>query len=181
MEILNNVSKSLCEDDKGRLEALMRLNRVQLKYLYWSLPTPALTEITGEYDACLLDQGDRVACVVTRLCFGLNGHWIGKGFRPTSDTQGEGYNAFGSIENRTTDYLMDTYIGDSSIIPGKSFILDYRAKNRGPIRWLVGELRVLSNSIVLGIGTFGPRGSKLRRMRRTIPFTLIRSYRAYQA
>ena len=170
---------NLPADEKYRLDDLLRLNRFDLKMLYWSLPTPTIADVDGEYDAQLLHQGDPIGSLMTRLCFGSKGAWIGKAFRPISADSGEGYNAFGSIEGRQPLLPMDTYIGHSQIIPGLSFILDYKNKNRGPIRWLVGELRPVSGSILLGIGTFGPRGPRLARLRRVIPFVLVRSDREY--
>lgn len=174
-----DIGLNLPPDQKTYLDHLFKLDRLGLKQLYWSLSTPELTDIKGEYDACLLDQGHSLASIITRFCFGLKGPWVGKAFRPVSDDHGEGYNAFGSISDRKRYLPMDTYIGHSLIIPGESFILNYATKNRGPIRWLRGELRPLTPSIVLGIGVFEPCGGKFRWLRRIIPFVLVKTEREY--
>lgn len=173
------LGQNLTSVEQGQLNELLQLDRFRLKMMYWELPTPAIGEVAGEYDAQLLDQGDRVGTLVTRKLFGSKGPWLGKAFRPLSNTEGEGYNAFGSAEDRQALLPMDTYIDHSNIVPGYSYILDYQGKNWGPIRWLRGELRTVSPSVLLGMGTFGPRRRSLHKLRRVIPFVLVLSDRGY--
>lgn len=165
--------------DKDCLAELLSLDRLKLKLFYWNLPTPDVASVMGEYDAQLLDQGDRVCSYLTHRVFGSKGPWLGKAFRPLSDVTGEGYNAFGTEEDRRAMLHMDTYIDHSLIVPGYSYILDYKKRNLGPIRWLRGEVRQVSDSLLLGMGTFGPRRRSLHRLRRVIPFVLARSQREY--
>lgn len=66
---------------------------------------------------------------------------------------------------------------DAQLLDQGSRLETYR--NRGPIRWLVGELRLVSVDVLLGMGIFGLRASKLRALRRVIPFLLVRSDREY--
>lgn len=173
------IGQNLSFRDKDRLAEVLSASRFQLKMMYWNLPTPNIQDVCGQYDAALLDQGDRIGGLLTRLAFGSKGKWTGKAFRPLSETNGEGYNAFDDGAGFLAALSMDTYIGHSYIVPGFSYILDYRSKNRGPIRWLVGELRPVSSEILLGIGTFGPRKVQLHRLRRVIPFVLVRRSHAY--
>ncbi len=173
------LGQNLSAGEQDQLAELLKLDRFQLKMTYWDLPTPAVADVSGEYDAQLLDQGDRFGAFLTRVAFGSKGPWVGKAFRPLSHADGEGYNAFGTVEDRKALLPMDTYIDHSNIVPGNSYILDYRSKNRGPIRWLRGELRQVSANVLLGIGTFGPRARRLHKLRRVIPFVLVRSDREY--
>ena len=173
------LGQNLSVGEQEPLTALLSADRFQLKQIFINLPTPTVPEVIGEYGAQLLDQGDRLGSFVIRKVFGSKGPWIGKAFRPLSETEGEGYNAFGLIDEREPLLPMSTYIGHSFIVPGESYILDYRRKNRGPIRWLFGELRQVNSTILLGMGTFGPRSASLRRLRRVIPFVLVCSDRAY--
>ncbi|PAY20618.1 hypothetical protein CKO51_05210 [Rhodopirellula sp. SM50] len=173
------LGQNLSAGEQDQLAELLKLDRFQLKMVYWDLPTPAVADVAGEYDAQLLDQGDRFGAFLTRVAFGSKGPWVGKAFRPRSHTDGEGYNAFGSVEDRKALLPMNTYIDHSNIVPGNSYILDYRSKNRGPIRWLRGELRQVTANVLLGIGTFGPQARRLHKLRRVIPFVLVRSNREY--
>ena len=173
------MGEQLDENSQTKLNEILGLNRFDLKMLYWELPTPAIEIVSGEYDAQLLDQGDPIGSFITRRIFGSRGQWLGKAFRPLSSSNGEGYNAFGTPRDREALLPMDTYIGDSFIVPGNAYMLNYRAKNSGPIRWLLGELRQATPEILLGMGTFGPRGQRLAKLRRVIPFVLVLSDRPY--
>ncbi|MCA9135292.1 MAG: hypothetical protein KDB00_01000 [Planctomycetales bacterium] len=173
------IGQNLTFREKETLLNLLSVDRFRLKMIYWSLPTPTISEIEGEYDAQLLDQGDALGSFVTRRLFASKGPWLGKAFRPVSESIGQGYNAFGTAEEREALLPMNTYIDHSLMVPGYSYILDYQRLNRGPIRWLRGELRIASPSILLGMGIFGPRSRKLHKLRRVIPFVLVRSDRPY--
>ncbi|MEM6472872.1 MAG: hypothetical protein AAF802_25145 [Planctomycetota bacterium] len=171
------IGQHLSQEETDELQTLRESDRLAIKLKYWSLPEPSITDIRGDFDAELLSQGRGVGAVLTRALFGLRGSWLGKGFSPTSETQGTGYNTFGSEDDFRRELRMETYIDHSNIVPGHSFILDYRATQRGAIRWLRGELRMITSDLVLGIGTFGPRKNSLHRIRRVIPFVLVRSAR----
>ena len=173
------LGQDLPSDEKDRLAELLNTERFGLKLIFQDLPAPCMTDVIGEYDAQLLDQGDRFGSYLTRKVFGSKGPWIGKAFRPLTESTGEGYNACGAVEDRKAILPMDTYIGHSFIVHGHSYMLDYRKKNWGPIRWLVGELRQAGPDLLLGMGTFGPRARKLHKLRRVIPFVLVRSDRPY--
>ena len=173
------LGEKLSPYENERLGELLHAERFQLKMLYRELPTPAIDALDGEYDAQLLDQGEKFASKLTHRIFSSRGPWVGKAFRPLNESSGEGYNAFGTPEDRRAELPMDTYIGHSLVGQGDSFILDYRAKNRGAIRWLRGEVRPVSDSVFLGMGTFGPWAPKLKKLRRVIPFVMVKSDRPY--
>jgi hypothetical protein len=173
------IGQTLASNERKRLDELFRHERFHLKRIYEELSTPNLAEISGEYDARLLDQGNRIGSFMVRKAFSMRADWLGKAFRPLSPTMGEGYNVFGTANHRRAQLPMSTYIDQSIVTCGDAIILDYRTKNRGLIRWLRGELRQVSPSVLLGLGTFGPRSPRHRRLRRIIPFVLVRSGREY--
>ena len=173
------IGEQLNAKDQSTLAKLIDADRGALKRYFAELPPARMTETFGEYDAQLLDQGGSFPQYLIRTAFRSAGPWLGKAFRPLSEYHGEGYNAFGAIENREARLRMDTYIARSSFASGPSFILDYRERNLGAIQWLFGELRMVSHSILLGMGTFGPRATRLKKMRRVIPFVLVGPTRQY--
>lgn len=172
-------AQNLSTGEQDQVAELLSHDHLELKSVFFHLPAPAISEVSGEYDARLLDQGSRLEAFLTDCAFGWRGPWIGKAFRPVSDSAGEGYNTFGTIADRKVDLPMDTYLARSERFYGQSYIIDYRKRNRGPIRWLVGELRQVSDNLLLGMGHFGPREGKFRKLRRVIPFVLARSNREY--
>lgn len=168
-------SEYLCQAEFDRIEQLRPLERFELKRVYRQLAPPMISEVDAEYGAVMLSQGGGLSTTIVRRAFSSQGPWIGKGFRPLTVTQGEGYNVFGDPYDRQIKLLMDTYIAQSNVAEGTAYILDYRQRNRGAICWLRGELRVLSENVLLGFGTFGPWRNSLRRFRRSIPFLLYRT------
>lgn len=167
-------------DSNEALERLTSVDRRTLKVIFRGLDAAALGATQGEYEAVMLHQGGRLGAVLTQGLFGLKGKWTGKAFRPLSDDSGEGYNTFLRAGGSLQALPMDTSIGPSAIDGRPSFLLNYQAKNSGPIRWLVGELRTYQPGVLLGMGTFGPRQPQLRKWRRIIPFALLGPVREYQ-
>ena len=164
------------------IDRLRSLGRVELKHLYWNLSTPSIEDIAGEYDAVMLCQGKPLAQALVLGLFNSRGRWMGKAFRPDPPPRihpptGRGYNVFGTSDNRFAKLPIRTEINHSQIIPGMAYILRYDQHRYDPIRWLVGELRVLTQQVVLGFGTYGPRGDRWTPYRRVIPFALVRTDR----
>jgi hypothetical protein len=114
------------------------------------------------------------------LAFRMSGPWTGKAFKPTDATRGVGYNCYRYGENSVDKLPMNTRIDDSQIDNGKSLIINYGDLNRGIVRWLVGELREVAPTIILGFGTFGPKWGDRDAWRRKIPFVMIGPRRAYR-
>ena len=173
------VGEQLNAKDRKTVQKLIHADRGALKRYFAELPPAGILETFGEYDAQLLDQGGSFPQWLTQKAFGTAGPWLGKAFRPLSQNHGEGYNSFGTLDSRQARLQMDTYIARSAFTSGPSFILDYRERNLGMIQWLVGELRTVNRSILLGMGTFGPRARKLKKLRRVIPFLLVGPVRSY--
>lgn len=173
------IGEQLNAKDRETVQKLIDADRGTLKRYFAELPPAGIFETFGEYDAELLDQGGSFPQWLTEKAFGTAGSWLGKAFRPLSEHHGEGYNSFGTLDSRQARLRMDTYIARSAFASGPSFVLDYRERNLGMIQWLVGELRMVNRSILLGMGTFGPRASKLKKLRRVIPFLLVGPVRSY--
>ncbi|WP_143544083.1 hypothetical protein [Rhodopirellula sp. MGV] len=146
-----------------------------MKIIYRDLAAPAIADVHAEYGSVMLSQGDRFCTCIVRKLFSCKGPWIGKGFCPIDRERGQGYNVFGTPDSRKVLLPMDTYIGGSNVVNGAAYILDYRKRNRGAVCWLRGELRVLSENLLLGMGTFGPWNPRWAKLRRTIPFLLYRT------
>jgi hypothetical protein len=80
------------------------------------------------------------------------GYWLGKAFRPLTETTGEGYNRWrfpGGVVKR--NLRMATRMGKSLVDDKMSYILDYSVFHSSMS--LVDELRKLDESIYLGIAT----------------------------
>jgi hypothetical protein len=80
------------------------------------------------------------------------GYWLGKAFRPLTDTTGEGYNRWRYSGGKIARNLrMATRMGVSLIDGKPCYVLDYSVFN--PKMTLVDELRKLDEAIYLGIAT----------------------------
>lgn len=153
-------------------ESLRRLGRLELKILFRSLSAPPLQELSGEYDAQLLDQGGYLAGLIVHTFFHAGGKWTGKAFAPTSSGQGVGYNTFQRRGRTIQQFPMRTYraLGQGG---GPSVFLEYASLNRGIVSSMVGEVRRVDAGLYLGFGVVGP--SPQRR----IPFLLAGPQRAF--
>lgn len=159
---------------------LKKAKRHSLRQIFSELPPPNIATVSGEFEADLLHQGDLVGGSITRWAFQAHGPWMGKAFHPKCEATGEGYNIFRAQGGEVRKLRMDTYIGDSIISKGDSMVLDYSNRERGAIRWLVGELRQLDDTTILGMGVFEPLQSRQGTFRRVIPFVLSGPVRPYQ-
>lgn len=176
-------------DIEEQLDFLRPLNRLQLKMIYADLPAPSISDTVGEYSAALLNQDNALSNTLTKLVFQAHGPWIGKAFRPrqapansthSNASVGEGYNLFKDAGSVRCKLQMDTYIGQSLFANGQSMILDYSRRNRGVIRWLVGELRQLDPTTLLGMGIFRLRNTRFERYKRVVPFILSGPHGEYR-
>ncbi len=161
----------------GRLRGMLRS---ELRNLFKSLKPPACSELVGEYDAELLNQGNRLTSFFTRLAFNIHGPWTGKAFNPINSTEGIGYNCFRYGPNTVSKLPLRTHLGKSRVDDGESLFIRYNDLNKGIIRWLVGELRQIDDSFILGYGTFGPKVGKSKGLCRQIPFVMIGPRREYR-
>ncbi len=135
------------------LETLRGAERRTLKVIFRGLHPPQISELHGEFAAELLDQGGPVGQQLTGWLFRAYGPWVGKAFCPSQDGLGVGYNCFARSEGIQPRLPMDTSIEPSAMEKWDYMVIDYRRRNRGPIRWLRGELREFSPGVLLGIGS----------------------------
>ncbi len=162
------------------LERLRTTTRSELMRWFALLSPPKMETFRGEYDAELLNQGNRFAEKLTHAIFGINGVWTGKAFLPTNESQGVGYNCFLDGDKVICKLPMRTEIADSRLDTGRSLFIKYNELNRGAIRWLIGELREVVPTVILGFGTFGPKLGSRDFLRRKIPFVMVGPQREYQ-
>jgi hypothetical protein len=162
------------------LARLRAMHRNELRNLFRSLKPPACSDLVGEYDAELLNQGNSVTSFFTRYAFNLYGHWIGKAFTPINSTEGIGYNYFRAGPNTVSKLPLRTRLGQSRVDDGESLFIRYNDLNKGIARWLVGELRQVDDSFILGFGTFGPKIGKGKGLCRQIPFVMLGPRREYR-
>ncbi len=175
------IACDLSVEQQQQLGTLRDAERLWLKCCFRELPPPKIDDFRGEFDAELLDQGGKAANRIVRWIFSVHGPWLGKAFNPITDSTGEGYNYFEQSGKSVRLLPMKTYVGNSSIAPGQSLYLDYRSTTRGPIRYLVGEVRQYSDTVFIGMGTWGPRIGKKDLWRRVIPFVMVGPMRPFHS
>lgn len=100
-------------------------------------------------------QGPRWWTLASLLVVNLPGRWIAKGFAPTEEDEGAGYNAFVRGAQIVRDVRMRTYVGPSTYDGRASYHLDYSAYNRGPVGTMHDEIRKLSGDLYLLRGQVG--------------------------
>ena len=141
------------------LEKILALTPAEVLELWRGLPAPPMQEMNGHYMGLRPDTGAGGLFPNAKLFDEKKGYWLGKAFRPVTDTVGEGYNRMrlpGSKVKRVG--RMRTRI-DKSLVDGKpAFILDYAAINKKST--LMDELRKLDDSIYLGVGTMAEKDGK---------------------
>ena len=159
-------SKDLRTGDLGAYD-LLRLPHDEALRLFSTLPAPSVEEMDGEYRAEMLDQGSRVWTLKSLLTVNAPGRWIAKAFKPTSSSEGSGYNAFVRGSRIVRDVRMRTYVGPSAYDRRSSYHLDYSAHHRGYVGTMHDEIRKVCDGLYLGVGEvgWGP-------LRRPSPFLL---------
>lgn len=148
-----------------------RLSRKGKMQLFIAAETPEFSELSGEYEARLLSGGvlGKSTELFTHHVFPTGGitlrtRWVGKAFKPESNTAGTGYNIFkekkGSQEAILRIRKIRTYLGPSTIAKdGKnSFHIDYRPYNGGIVRSMHDELRKINVRLYIGMGYMGLGG-----------------------
>lgn len=142
------------------LDRLMALPERQQLELWGTLPAPAVGDLSGEYVG-LKSLEDQDAESWRRLHetfwnpVGHLGFWIGKALRPTSDTEGEGYNCWSRIGGRIRRFhRFSTFVAPSLIDQKPSLHLRYSTfKNQAADTDLVDELRAFGDEIFVGAAT----------------------------
>jgi hypothetical protein len=156
---------------RAALDVLLSQPERKMIELWKSLPAPEIGELHGEYTGLrtLVDVDERTWRNAHETLWnpaGSTGFWLGKGFRPTTATTGEGYNCWSRVGGRIQRFMrFATHIGTSG--DGKpSLIMKYAAFKTGVGAVdLTDELRRYEHHIYIGIAT--RRGRNADRSRPT--------------
>ena len=150
--------------------ALRQYSTAELLQLFSTLEAPAVSEMNGEYAACLLAQPNWLATKIGQMT--LNnpmGSWLCKAFRPLDANSGRGYNSFRHRGKVVQRYPMQTMIAASRFDGRPAYQLVYRHFHSlcGDIN-MVDEVRRVAPGLYLGIGTWG-----FTRAQRHVPYPFL--------
>lgn len=138
---------------------LLEASPDELMELFKTLPAPTIAEMEGEFNAQLLTQKNLAVDLAWRTAVYTPfwpGVWIGKAFRPVSETEGRGYNYFRKGDKIVQRFAMKNVIAPSKYDARPAFQLVYRAYHSacGTVN-MVDEVRSLGSGRYLLIGTAG--------------------------
>ncbi len=138
------------------VEKLLALSRDEIVALWKGLDPPEFTELDGHYMGLVPNAGDPVTQKATGSFMynenSLIGYWLGKAYKPTTATEGEGYNRWRKPGGKVVRNMQFSTDMGKSLIDGKpSFMMYYGAYN--PASTLIDELRKLDDYIYIGMGT----------------------------
>lgn len=175
----DNLAKRQSAADEERLR---KLDFRQLVDLFSQLPPPLVADMNGEYAGELLAQRGLIDALPVKFLLYtpvLLGKWQGKAFRPISEERGRGYNTFFYFGHAVRIGPMETLIAPSRFDGRPAYQLVYAAYrwSIGEIVHMVDEVRQVSPSVFLGMGTWGFTD---RHRHRPIPFLLSGPLSAYQ-
>lgn len=137
--------------------ALRQYSTAELLQLFSTLEAPAVSEMNGEYAACLLAQPNWLATRIGQMALSNPmGSWLCKAFRPLDANSGRGYNSFRQRGKVVQRYPMQTMIAPSRFDSRPAYQLVYRHFHSlcGDIN-MVDEVRRVAPGLYLGIGTWG--------------------------
>ncbi|MEW5735584.1 MAG: hypothetical protein AB1921_12055 [Thermodesulfobacteriota bacterium] len=141
-----------------KAQALRCMTAVELLRFFGGLEPPDFSEMDGEYEATLLNQGsDWTGTAHLSFLNGpLHGFWLGKAFTPASRNDGHGYNMFFRSGQVRRHYRMSTTITASRFDGKPAFRLLYSDYNSlcGYVR-MIDEVRRVDEGLYLGIGAYG--------------------------
>ena len=134
--------------------------------LYGRLPSPTMQEMHGEFAGYISKQALPLLRLSGQLALRnpVLGYWMGKAFRPISDTLGRGYNPFRHVGGVSQHFAMQVALAPSRHDGKPAFQLVYRAFHSllGDVHAL-DEVRRVHEGLYLGLGTAGWPHSGLRR------------------
>lgn len=142
--------------EKWSLEKLLALSKDEVVALWKTLDPPEFTELDGHYMGLVPNAGDAAAQkALGKFMYNEDsaiGYWLGKAYKPTSATKGEGYNRWRKPGGKVVRNMQfSTDIGKSLIDGKPSFMMYYGTYN--PATTLTDELRKLDDYIYIGMGT----------------------------
>lgn len=159
-------------------ETLRSMLTPALVDLFSQLEAPALETMNGDYSAELLRQPTTTATRLGRFAVDRPlWRWRSKGFRPVGARTGRGYNSFRVGSRIVQRYPMQTRLGPSRFDGRPAYHLLYPAfRSACGAIGMVDELRVVSDGVFLGIGTWGFSDAQ-RHV--PLPFLLLDTGRPY--
>jgi hypothetical protein len=157
---------------------LREASTFELLSLFRDLPLPSIEEMSGDYDATLLQQPNLAADINGFFAVGLPfSPWLSKGFRPVNETEGRGYNSFRQLGKVVQRYPMRTLIAPSRYDGRDSYTLIYKAyRSTCGLINMVDEVRRVDDGLYLAIGTWG---FSKRQRQIPLPFALRSTDREY--
>lgn len=159
-------------------ETLRSLPTTAVVELFGKLDAPSLQQMDGDYASELLRQPTALATALGRIAVDRpRWRWLSKGFRPVDARTGRGYNSFQAGSRVVQRYPMQTRLGPSRFDGRPAYHLLYPAFHStcGVIN-MVDEVRVVSDGVFLGIGTWGYTDAQ-RHV--PLPFLLLDHGRPY--
>lgn len=139
------------------VNGLWKLTRQEVIDLWKQLPAPPFDELDGEYMGHAFNGGDeearkRIADSMYNE-FNGSGSWIGKAYKPTTESTGEGYNHWRQ-NGIVRDLRFGTHLGTSLIDGRPSLMMTYGSFNTGAgQRDLTDEIRKLADGLYIGLAT----------------------------
>lgn len=150
-----NASFPLSAKGAWTMEKLLALNHESTVALWKTLPAADMAELNGHYQGIVPNAGDTERQARTSGFMydedSPRGYWLGKAYRPLTETEGEGYNRWRFADRSIVrNGRFATRLGPSLIDGNPSYIMDYSAFNDTT---LVDEIRKLDEGVYLGVGT----------------------------
>ena len=138
------------------LERVLDMSRGEIIALWETAPAPDFTKFKGHFMGLVPNAGDETRRMATdaRMFDESSelGYWLGKAYKPTTATTGEGYNRWRFASGEIVRNLRFGTAAGTSLIDGKpALMMYYGAYNEG--NTLIDEIRQLSKDVFLGMGT----------------------------
>ena len=144
--------------EKWPLERILAMGRDEIIALWKTLPPPEFTEMDGHYMGLVPNADNKEVYKSTAFTMYNHdsplGYWLGKAYKPTSATKGEGYNRWRKPGGKIVRNLrFGTEMGKSLIDGEPAFMMYYSAfDNVSGRRDLIDEIRKLDDHVYLGLG-----------------------------
>jgi len=149
----------LSVETEWTVERALALGKDEQLQLFATLPPPAFLELTGEYRGhASTPRSAKAAAAQDDSLFDESspfGFWLGKGFKATSASEGEGYNHCRKTDCRVVRHLrFGTRMGSSYLDGKPAFLLSYASfANRSGAEDLTDEVRRLASGLYLCTAT----------------------------
>ena len=150
-----NASFPLSAKGSWTMERLLALDHESTVALWKTLPAAGMEELNGHYQGVVPNADDHGRQARTSGFMydedSPRGYWLGKAYRPLTETEGVGYNRWRFADRSIVrNGRFATRMGPSLIDGNPSYIMDYGAFNDTT---LVDEIRRLDEGVYLGVGT----------------------------